>query len=341
MARATQKRREIRELIHDAAIREFARNGLSGTSTQAIAESAGITKAQLHYYISSKEELYQDVLGGIVEQWKDIFFLSSSPGDPAQVITDYIDRKIRHALEYPDVSRLFGREMARGAPAMEGHWGELKNAVARASEVIQGWIDAGLMAPIDPLLFQINIWAVTQHYAEYEPQIRVLMGVEGAAPLDARRIIAEATALFLNRCGLGGAGSAGVRSINPMSIGAPIGSYSNGTVAGGVVVTSGQHGIARDGSVPDDVTGQAEICFSRIAAILAEQGLSFSHVLRLDAAVTRPEHVGRFEAVRDRILNDLDVKPSGSLLVVTALARPELLVEVEAVAIRPFEGLPA
>ncbi|WP_264214391.1 TetR family transcriptional regulator C-terminal domain-containing protein [Leisingera thetidis] len=202
MTAAEKKRREMREAIRDAAIREFARNGLAGTSTQAIAQAAGITKAQLHYYISSKEELYQDVLRYIVEQWREIFFLAASPNDPATAIATYIERKLRHALEYPDVSRFFAREMARGAPEMPPHWRGLRQAVGEASAVIEKWIECGQIDPVDPLLFQINMWAVTQHYAEYEAQVRVLMDVESECPLDADRIIKEATSLFLLRCGL-------------------------------------------------------------------------------------------------------------------------------------------
>lgn len=197
-----KKRREIHEAIRNAAIREFARNGLSGTSTQAIARTAGISKAQLHYYISSKEELYQEILRHIVAQWKDIFFLSASRDEPALAIRQYIDRKVRHALEYPDVSRFFAHEIARGAPEMSPHWEALKQSVEEANAVIRQWIDSGRIAPIDPLLFQMNMWAVTQHYAEYEAQARVLMDRPGDAPLDAERIIAEATQLFLRRCGL-------------------------------------------------------------------------------------------------------------------------------------------
>lgn len=202
MTSVLKKRREIHGAIRDAAIREFARNGLAGTSTQAIAQTAGISKAQLHYYISSKEELYQDLLRDIVAQWKDIFFLSASHDDPVLAIREYIDRKVRHALQYPDVSRFFAHEIARGAPEMTPHWGALKNAVEEANAVIRQWIDSGRIAPIDPLLFQMNMWAVTQHYAEYEAQARILMDQPGDAPLDADRIVAEATQLFLRRCGL-------------------------------------------------------------------------------------------------------------------------------------------
>lgn len=201
MNSTARKRRELHQAIHEAAIIEFARTGLAGTSTQAIAQRAGISKAQLHYYISSKEELYQQVLGGIVAEWRTIFFLSADTDDPARAISAYVARKLRHALDYPEMSRLFAHEMARGATEMARHWPELRQSVDEACAVIRGWIAAGRIAPVDPLLFQINIWAVTQHYADYEAQVRVLTGA-GEGPLNADRIIAEATALILRGCGL-------------------------------------------------------------------------------------------------------------------------------------------
>ncbi|MEN9063185.1 TetR family transcriptional regulator C-terminal domain-containing protein [Ponticoccus litoralis] len=199
---ARKKRRLIRDAIRDAALREFARNGLAGTSTQAIADAAGISKAQLHYYISSKEDLYQEALGYILSEWREIFFLSSSRDDPETAIRTYIERKIRHGLEHPDSLRLFAKEMARGAPEMGEHWPGLQAAVDEASAVIQVWIDDGKIAAVDPLLFQINMWAVTQHYAEYEAQTRTLMKAGPNGPLDADRIVDEAIQLFLTRCGL-------------------------------------------------------------------------------------------------------------------------------------------
>ncbi|MFV0490637.1 MAG: TetR/AcrR family transcriptional regulator [Pseudorhodobacter sp.] len=198
-----QKRDAIHENIRNAAIREFARDGLSGTSTQAIARAAGITKAQLHYYISSKDDLYQQVLGQIISQWKDIFFLSAAlPDDPRAVISDYVYRKIRHALEFPDAARVFSHEVARGAPQLAPYWPEMRRATEEAAKVIQGWIDRGKIRPVDPLLFQMNLWAVTQHYADYETQARVMLGTPPDAPLDEARIATEAVALFLGRCGL-------------------------------------------------------------------------------------------------------------------------------------------
>lgn len=203
MSVVQQKRLKIYDAIREGAIREFARNGLAGTSTQAIARAAGISKAQLHYYIASKEELYQQVLGDIVSEFRDIFFVSSAHDDPRQAITSYVDRKIRHALENPDITRLFAHEIARGGSEMGPHWRPLRQAVDEACRVIESWVSRGKIRPVDPLLLQMHLWAVTQHYAEYEVQVRVLMDVPADQPLDATRIIDEVTQMFLMRCGLG------------------------------------------------------------------------------------------------------------------------------------------
>ena len=64
------KRMELKEEIHKAAILEFSENGLRGASTQGIADRAGISKTKLHYHITSKEELYEEVLKKIIRASK-------------------------------------------------------------------------------------------------------------------------------------------------------------------------------------------------------------------------------------------------------------------------------
>ena len=202
MEETRRRRQQIRQAILDAAIREFARDGLAGTTTQVLADAAGLSKAQLHYYISSKEELYEEALLHIITQWKDIFFVSADSADPAHVIRSYITRKMRHSLAHPEVTRLFAREISRGAPVLRRHWGSLRKHVEQASALIDSWVERGLIRPVDPVLFQMNIWAVTQHYAEYEAQARFLLDVPDGEPIDVDRLATEATRLFLLRCGL-------------------------------------------------------------------------------------------------------------------------------------------
>ncbi len=93
-----------------------------GASTQGIAHRAGLTKPQLHYYISSKEELYEDIIVYILEEWEDIFLGASTEDDPAKVIRQYIRAKLEYSQKSPKASRLFTTEIANGAPYLSRHW---------------------------------------------------------------------------------------------------------------------------------------------------------------------------------------------------------------------------
>jgi len=126
-----------------------------------------------------------------------------------------------------------------------------------------------------------------------------------------------------------------MKPLNPTTIAAPFGGYSHGISDGGLVLTSGQLGLAADGSIPTTVTEQAEICFENIRAILASDGLDFSHVLRFSAFVTARENMAAYMKVRDAMVSDLTVKPASTLMIVSGFTRAEFLVEVEAAAMRP------
>ena len=104
-----ENRERIMAAIREAAIAEFSENGLKGTSTQAIAARAGLTKPQLHYYIKGKEELYEELLLSVMDDWKGMFDAGST--DPGQVLGAYIRLKIDQAFDKPEVSRIFTREV--------------------------------------------------------------------------------------------------------------------------------------------------------------------------------------------------------------------------------------
>lgn len=122
-------------------------------------------------------------------------------------------------------------------------------------------------------------------------------------------------------------------ALHPEGVHPPFGRYSHGVVvpAGArLVVTSGQLGIAEDGTVPDTVEAQAHLCFRAIGAILAEAGMSFGDIVRLTAFVTRREDFPAYMVVRDRYVTD--PLPASTLVIVSGFTRPEFLVEVEATA---------
>ena len=123
------------------------------------------------------------------------------------------------------------------------------------------------------------------------------------------------------------------RPLNPPTIRPPFARYSHGVeVPPGarLVYCSGQLGIGPNDAVPADVEAQAELCFANIAAILGEAGLTLADIIRINAYVTAREHLKGYMAVRDRVVGT--PPPASTLMIVSGLARPEFLVEIEVVA---------
>ena len=126
-----------------------------------------------------------------------------------------------------------------------------------------------------------------------------------------------------------------MRPLAPPAIAPPFARYSHGVELTGpvrLVVTSGQLGLAADGTVPPTVEAQARLCLDNIEAILAEAGLGRADVLRLNAYVTDRAHMAGYMAVRDAWLDGVAHLPASTLMIVSGFTRPEFLVEIEALA---------
>ena len=126
-----------------------------------------------------------------------------------------------------------------------------------------------------------------------------------------------------------------MKSLQPASIAPPFAKYSHGVeVPAGkrLVFTSGQLGLASDGTVPDGAEAQARICFQNIDAILAEAGAAPSDVVRINAFVTDRTHMAGYMAARDHWLEGFATLPASTLVIVSGFTRPEFVVEVEVTA---------
>jgi TetR/AcrR family transcriptional regulator len=163
--------------ILDAALAIFARVGFAGGRIDRIAEAAGLSKTNLLYYFRSKEELYLAVLTRTLEMWLEPLRELDADREPEEELRHYIERKLDYSRVHPEGSRLFAMEIMQGAPMLSRVLAtDLAELVERKVATIQRWIEAGKLAPIEPHHLIFQIWATTQHYADFAAQIRTLTG---------------------------------------------------------------------------------------------------------------------------------------------------------------------
>jgi 2-iminobutanoate/2-iminopropanoate deaminase len=132
----------------------------------------------------------------------------------------------------------------------------------------------------------------------------------------------------------GAAPARALQRLNPDTV-PPPGMYSQGVVApadGRWLHIAGQIGVRRDGSSPADFQGQAQIAWENIVAVLAAAGMDVGDLVKVNTYLVDRSHLPQFSPIRARILGE--ARPASTLLIVAALGRPELLVEIEAVACR-------
>jgi TetR/AcrR family transcriptional regulator len=191
--------------ILGAGERVFARTGFNGATMAAIADEAGLPKANLHYYFGSKAALYQAVLARTLRDWLLPLDGLVPQADPAQALGDYIRAKMALSAQRPDASRVFANELLHGAAVVGGLMrGELRAKVAQRAAVIDGWIAAGRMAPVDATHLFFTIWAATQTYADFEAQVCAVLGVERLDSAAQVRATEHVVGLVLRGCGLMG-----------------------------------------------------------------------------------------------------------------------------------------
>lgn len=171
-----------RKLILNAALEVFSSHGYRGATLDQIADEAGLSKPNILYYFAGKEEIHVTLLNQLMESWLEPLEHLNPQGDPLEEIIGYVHRKIEMTREFPRESRLFANEVLQGAPRMAPHLKSgLKPLFDDKTKLIQNWIDQGKLATVDPRHLIFSIWSTTQHYADFDAQVRVLMAPETKA----------------------------------------------------------------------------------------------------------------------------------------------------------------
>jgi TetR/AcrR family transcriptional regulator len=181
----TRIQKKNRETILDAALDVFSTEGFRGATLDQIAGAASLSKPNVLYYFSSKEAIYTELLSKLLDTWLDPLRALDAQGDPIDELVAYMRRKFEMSRQFPRESRLFANEIVQGAPRIADEiTGPLKSLVDTTAALIQSWIDAGRLAPVDPHHLIFSIWATTQHYADFDVQVRGILAPEGDSHLD-------------------------------------------------------------------------------------------------------------------------------------------------------------
>jgi 2-iminobutanoate/2-iminopropanoate deaminase len=133
--------------------------------------------------------------------------------------------------------------------------------------------------------------------------------------------------------------------ITPAAFGAPMGLYSHGMAAAGeIVVVAGMTGVAPGGALAGpDVESQTKAALENVRAVVEAAGCTMRDVVRLQTFLTSADHIAGFMKARADVFARYfpdRVYPPNTLVIVSALARPDFVVEIEGMAIKA-PGKPA
>ena len=191
LAAKSRIRQHNTEAILAAALEVFADQGFRGATLDRIARSARLSKPNLLYYFPSKEAVYLALLGTLLEDWLKPLRGIDPEGEPVEQLLAYIRCKLEMSRSHARESRLFAGELLGGAVHIGGvleH--DLRALVDEKAALIGRWMAEGRLAPSDPHHLIFSIWALTQHYADFAPQVRAVLG-EARDPIEEGQHFAE------------------------------------------------------------------------------------------------------------------------------------------------------
>jgi TetR/AcrR family transcriptional regulator len=189
---------ETRGRILDAALSEFAANGLAGARTEQIATTAGVNKALIYYYFESKEKLYSAALemvsGRVRDRSMAVFLRDASPGERLlRAALDHFDR----ILTQREFQSLMQQEMMR---MHKGEAGELRILVKRVfaplhamfHSLVREGISSGELIEVDWFQMELSALGGNVFYFLSAPVWKEILAFE---PFDEKALRARRVAL--------------------------------------------------------------------------------------------------------------------------------------------------
>jgi TetR/AcrR family transcriptional regulator len=189
--------------ILTAAQDEFILQGYKGATVQAIANSAGMPKANVLYYFKSKENIYHAVLEQTLNMWDEGIGDILLEDGPTLAIEKFVKAKVTMSFTNPKASKIYAMEIIQGAQHLQDFTRSyLYEWVQKKAKIFQHWIDEDQMEPIDPISLIFLIWSSTQHYADFDNQILTIMNRADYSENDITHVTNFLTNFILRGCGL-------------------------------------------------------------------------------------------------------------------------------------------
>jgi len=181
---------ETRSRILEAALTEFAANGLAGARTEQIAEEAGVNKALLYYYFESKEKLYSAALEMVSSRARDrsmeVFLREASPGERLlRVALLHFDRILTQrefqALMQQEMIRLHKGEATElailakriFAPLYAMFQSMVREGIASGELIEAEWLQI-VLAALGPNVFYFlsaPVWRLIMPFEPLDPEV--------------------------------------------------------------------------------------------------------------------------------------------------------------------------
>ena len=196
-------REQNQMLILETAERVFARQGLAKTTTQMIANEAGLPKANIHYYFRSKKDLLEAVLENILQLWLDSVSCFDPEEGPKICLSRYISEKIDQSRLNANASKVFAMALiGEETFVLDYLRTHFVKELAREKDTIQYWVDQGLMKPTSSEHLFISMWALTQTYADFDAQVKIILGKTELTEDDFDDAKIFVTNMVLSACGV-------------------------------------------------------------------------------------------------------------------------------------------
>ena len=165
-----------RAAILAAAERVFARSGLAGARTDAIAAEAGVNKALLYYYFDSKEELYEAV---VEDHFRDFnrraLEVLAAPGSAREILLRYVAMHFDFISVRHRYAPLFQQLMSAGGKVPERLIRKYFTARSEAfGRLLQRGMKAGEFRRADRFHTAISIIALIVFYFSAAPVLQLL-----------------------------------------------------------------------------------------------------------------------------------------------------------------------